>query len=233
MKRGKFQTINKFAEFHDGHIGRLINILIPYCNRQRRFFKSLPVAGCTRCNTHKRLIFCLAGLRKGLAVTSVDIFKQTFKRHVIDACPALSCIMDLNLPVTGPINQDVVDLLRIVLKWGIEVKMVFFRQSIQRCPREAPFLGARLPAHDDNRPLLDTERFVRNHQIFVEFHLVPQTKAFRTCTKGIIKGKASGLYFLDADSAVRTGKTLAELDWFLFENIDYHQTSGKFHDRFN
>ena len=54
---------------------------------------------------------------------------------------------------------------------------------------------------------------IRNHKVFVKLHLIAKSKAIRTGTKRIIKGKASRLYLINADTAVRAGKALAEIHW--------------------
>ena len=88
------------------------------------------MTGGTRCDPHKTLVLCLAGLGERLPVTAVYVLDQALKGHVVNAGSALSCIVDLYFLSTGSVDQDIMDLLRIILKWGVEIKVVLRSQSI-------------------------------------------------------------------------------------------------------
>ncbi len=105
---------------------------------------------------HIGLVLRLRGFRKGLPVAPVHIFQKALKGHIIDPFPPLPFIMDLYLLPLGAVDQDIVDILRIILKWGVQAKMVFPGQGIQDRPGKAPLIRAGLPAHHHDRPLGDT-----------------------------------------------------------------------------
>ena len=125
------------------------------------------------------------------------------------------------------VDQNIVDLLRIILKWSVQIKVIFFAQSFQNCPGEAAFIRTGLPPEGRDRPLVDGQAFVRNHQILVKFHLVSQSKTIRTGPEGVIEGKAPGLHLVDADPTIRTGEILAEIGDGSIQMIHHHQTASQ------
>ena len=84
----------------------------------------------TWCDPHKALVLCLTGLRERLPVTAVYVLDQALKGHVVNAGSALSRIVDLYFLSAGSVDQDIMDPLRIILKWGVEIKVVLRSQSI-------------------------------------------------------------------------------------------------------
>ena len=103
------------------------------------------MTGGTRCDPHKTLVLCLAGLGERLPVTAVYVLDQALKGHVVNAgsalsCivdlyflsagSALSCIVDLYFLSTGSVDQDIMDLLRIIFKRSIKIKVILCRQGI-------------------------------------------------------------------------------------------------------
>ena len=151
----KLQTVDELLKLHDGHIGGIKDIFSAHGHRQGFLFKPLSMAGGTGGDSHEGLVFRLAGLGKGFPVSAVHIFNESLKGHVVNAGAALPRIVDRHLFPLGPVDQDIVDLLGIILKGSIQVKMVFFGQGVQDRPGKASLLGAGLPAQDRNGPLLD------------------------------------------------------------------------------
>ena len=74
------------------------------------------MTGGTRCDPHKTLVLCLAGLGKRLPVTAVHILDQALKGHVVNTGAALPRIVDLYFLSAGSVDQEIMDFLRIVLK---------------------------------------------------------------------------------------------------------------------
>ena len=183
----------------------------------------------TRCDPHKALVLCLAGLGECLPVTAVYVLDQALKGHVVNAGSALSCIVDLYFLSTGSVDQDIMDLLRIIFKRSIKIKVILCRQGIQNRPRKASRLRAGLPAKDDDRSLVDTQGLIRDHQILIKFHLISQTETVRAGTEWVIKGETSRLHLLDTDPTVRAGKALAEVDRLAARHVHDHQTIGQLH----
>ena len=189
------------------------------------------MTGSTRCDPHKTLVLCLAGLGKRLPVTAVYVLDQALKGHVVNAGSALSCIVDLYFLSAGSVDQDIMDFLRIIFKRSIKIKVILCRQGIQNRPRKASRLRAGLPAKDDDRSLVNTQGLIRDHQILIKFHLISQTETVRAGAERVIEGEASRLHLLDADPAVRAGKALAEVDRLAASYIHDHQTVGQLHHR--
>ena len=88
------------------------------------------MTGGTWCDPHKALVLCLTGLRERLPVTAVYVLDQALKGHVVNAGSALSRIVDLYFLSAGSVNQDVMDLLRVIFKRSIKIKVILCRQSI-------------------------------------------------------------------------------------------------------
>ena len=107
-------------------------------------------------------------------------------------------------------DQNILNIIRIILERSIQAEMVFFRQCIKDCSCKTALICAGLPAHDHNSSLRNTQRFIRNHQINIKFHLISQTKTIRAGSKRIIKRKASRLYLINTDLTIRAGKALTE-----------------------
>ena len=92
------------------------------------------MTGGTRCDPHKTLVLCLAGLGERLPVTAVYVLDQALKGHVVNAGSALSCIVDLYFLSAGSVDQDIMDLLRVIFKRSIKIKVILCRQGIQNRP---------------------------------------------------------------------------------------------------
>ena len=88
------------------------------------------MTGGTRCDPHKALVLCLAGLGECLPVTAVYVLDQTLKGHVINTGSPLSCIVDLYFLSAGSVDQDIMDLLRIIFERSIKIKVILCRQGI-------------------------------------------------------------------------------------------------------
>ena len=88
--------------------------------------------------------------------------------------------------------------------------MVLLAQSLQQGIGKARFVHAGLPACDGNSPFIDAPPGIRNHQLYVKLHLIAQTGTHRAGTEGIVERKTPWLDLADPDSAIGTGKTLAE-----------------------
>ena len=136
----------------------------------------------------------LLASRKGFPVSAVHIFNQSLKGHVVNTGAALPRIMDRHLFPLCPVNQDIVDLFRIILKGSIQAKMVLFGQGVQDRPGKAPSLAQDCQPRTAMAPSLmlkDLSGIIRSssNSIFVS-----QSKALRTGPKGIIEGKAPGLH---------------------------------------
>ena len=124
----------------------------------------------------------------------------------------------------GAMNNDMFDLLRIILKWRCKIKLIFFSQCIQNRSCKASFICAGLPSGHSDRTIQNTERWIRDHQFYVKFHLISESVTIRAGTKRIIKGKTSRLDLIDTHTTVRTGKTLAETQQFSINHFHKRQT---------
>ena len=61
-----------------------MNIFIRNGNRKRFFFQSLPMAGFTRRDPHKCLIFLLRHIRPCLTITTLHVADQPLKCYVVN-----------------------------------------------------------------------------------------------------------------------------------------------------
>ena len=130
LHRCQHQLVQELPELDDRHIGRFIDILISHRNRQRLFFQSHAAARRTRGNPHEGFILRLGCLGIRLAVSAGHVLNQSFKGNIVYAFSTLALVVHLDLLSIRSINQDVMDLLRVLLKRGIQVKLVFPAQCL-------------------------------------------------------------------------------------------------------
>ena len=122
----------------------------------------------------------------------------------------------------GSIDENILDLLRIILKWCSQTEVILSGKCIQDCPGKASLICAGLPSCDHNGTIQDTQRSIRDHQINIKFHFIPKSQTVRTGAKRIIERKASRFDLIYTDTTVRTGETLAEIVNISIHSI-YHQ----------
>ena len=119
--------------------------------------------------------------------------------------------MDLDLFAMGSIDDHIFDLVRIFFKRCFQTEVVFLCKSIQNRSRKTSFICTGLPAQHHNGPLGNAQTPVRYHQVHIKLHFISQAEAGRTGTERIVEGKASRFDLINAHTAVRTGKALAEI----------------------
>ena len=111
------------------------------------------------------------------------------------------------------VRQSVKLFLRQILNRSVERKSVCIRQSLKSA--SVP-LRCRIERRDT--VLVETFRFVRNHQVQVEFHFFAETCAFGTRAERIVKRKKPWLQFGNGNSAVGASVLLAEKN-FVFDVV--------------
>ena len=126
----------------------------------------------TRCNSHESFVLCLHRVGPGFPVTPLYIFDQPFKGHVVDALAPLSFVIYLDFLSIRSIDQNVMDLFRILFKRSIQIKLVFLAKSAQNGICKTGWIHTGLPSKRCDRSLIDTQRFIRDHQILVKLHLI-------------------------------------------------------------
>ena len=225
---GKFQVMEKALQFLHWHIGHFIDILICHSHCQRFLFQSLALAGITWSDTHKALIFLLHSLRTGLPVSLLHVPDQSRKRHIIDTFPALALIINFHRMATGTIDENILNFLRVFTERCIQGKIIFSGKSIQNRPRKTSLCCTGLPSENCNCSLIDAQLLIRNHQVNIKFHLITKSQTLRAGTEGIIERKAPRFDLINADSAVRAGKTLAEVQKFPVHGIYYEKAVCQF-----
>ena len=122
--------VQELLQIPDGHGSDLENIFIAYCNCQRFLFQTHALTFLTGSDAHKGLVFLLGALRSGLTITSLHIFDQAFKGDGIYTAATLTGIMHQHLFAVRSVDQDVMNLLRIIFKRRIQVKMIFLCQRL-------------------------------------------------------------------------------------------------------
>ena len=192
---------------------------------ERTLLQPLSVAGMAGCNPHKRLILCFHGIREGLPVALLQIADDSLESNVVISDPALSAVMDFHFLSAGSVNQDLLNFLRILTKGCIQIKTVFLSERFEQRIGKALSVQHRLPARNRDRPVMNRQGFIRNHQIYVKLHFVSQSQAIRTGAERVVKGKGPGFNLIDTDPAVRTGKALRKSQRILAGNIDRQKTS--------
>ena len=188
------------------------------------------MAGITRGHCHKVLILRLLPLGMILPVSSLYIFYESFKGHIVVALSPFSFIMHRHFPAVRTVDEHVLNLFRKVLERCVKVKPIFLRQRVKDRSRVAFRVGAGLPSKDGDGSLGNTQTLIRNHQIHVKLHLESQSVTDRAGAKWIIERKTSRLNLVNADAAVRAGKTLTEIHR-LSVGIHQKKTAGQSHDR--
>ena len=137
--------------------------------------------------------------------------------------------MNTYFPSTGTMKNHILNLLWIIPEGCIQIEMISLRQSHKNGVSKTGRICRRLPSHHRNRSLGNAQWRIRNHQFRWKFHLIPQTMTHRTCTKRIIKWKASRFNLLKTDPTVRAGKALTESHrFFLIRQIHNCQSLGQF-----
>ncbi len=201
-----------------------MNILLSYCHCQGRWFQSLTLTASARSYSHEFFIFCFSGFRTGLSISALYILDQSLKGNAIDPLTSLTFVMNLHFIASGTVNEQIMDFFWIIPKRSLQRKIIFFRQGIQNRIGKAFLIITGLPSLNYNGTIHNTKALIRNHKIFVKFHLISQSHAVRTRSKGIIKRKTSRFDFLNTDLTIRAGKALTEIQSLSVDNIHHHKT---------
>ena len=94
------------------------------------------MTGRTGRHAHERLVFRLHGFPERLPVTPLHVADQALERDIVDALASLPLIMNSDLTPACPIDQDIMNLLRIILERCIQSESIGIRKCDQKCPRE-------------------------------------------------------------------------------------------------
>ena len=105
-------------------------------HRQRALLQPLAATGLAGRDAHEGLIHRLHGLAEGLTVPALHIPDQPLERHIVGALAPLAAVTHLDLAALCPIDQDIMNLSRIVAKRRIHAEMVLPGQRIQQRPRK-------------------------------------------------------------------------------------------------
>ena len=210
-----------------------MNIFIRNGNRKRFFFQSLPMAGFTRRDPHKCLIFLLRHIRPCLTITTLHVADQPLKCYVVNTDTTLTTIMYHHFSAICSMKDHIPHCFRQFLIWCIQIEIILLCQSLQNRISIAGWITGRLPAHNLDCSLRQRQTLIRDHQILIKFHFVTKAETLRAGTKRIIKRKASWLNLINADTTVRAGKTLGKLYQFPANDIHRHQTVCQFQNIFN
>ena len=192
------------------------------------------MAECTWGDPHVLLIVRTHTLGEALTVTAVYIGQQAFEGHLMHiSLSKLGLIVNRHLLALRAVQDDRADLRRVVLKWRVKAEMIGLTERHQHRMREAALILRVHPAWNGDRPLIQTQALVRNHQCQIKLHLIADTAALRAGTEGIVKGEAARLDLVDGNAAVRAGKTRREVHRLTADHVDGHLTAGQAHDLFD
>ena len=113
----KLHILKKFLKLYNRHVSNLIYVLICNSNSKWRRLKSLSVTGRTRSYSHKFLILLLSIIRICLSVSSLHILNKTFKCDIIYTLSALAFIFNLYRMSLSTIDNNILNIIRIILEW--------------------------------------------------------------------------------------------------------------------
>ena len=207
----------------DGERCDLIYIFAAYGNGEGFLFQTHAAAKLTGCDPHETLVLLLHNVRTGLPVFSFHIPDQPLKGNRVNALPALSLIVDIHLFPVRTVQQHPPDLLRILLKGRVQIKMVLPAERLQHSVGKAALIRAGLPSRHGDGALVDALGGIRDHQLLIKLHLVAETEALGAGSEGVVEGEAARLDLADADPAVRAGKALAERHGLPAYHIHFQQ----------
>ena len=125
------QVFHKFIQVIDRIIRDFTDISAAYGHGEGLFLQSLSAALITRRDGHETLILLAAPLGSGLSVTALYILDQAFKRNIVYTNASLSLVMYLHLTASFSVNQQVLNLLRVLPERRIQAEMVLSRQCFQ------------------------------------------------------------------------------------------------------
>ena len=154
--------------------------------------QSLTFTGFTWSNAHERFILLLHGIRACLSVTLLHISDQPRKRHIVNALSALPFIVNLYRMSISSVDQNVLYLLRILLKRCCQAEIIFSGKSIQDCPGKASLVCAGLPPVTTMAPsriLRDLSGIIRSISNSI---LYPSPRQSGQAPKGLLKEKLLG-----------------------------------------
>ena len=120
--------------------------------------------------------------------------------------------MHLHFLAAGSVDDNVMNFLRILFKRSVQRELILFAERVQDCIGKTLLIRAGLPSHDGDSALADAQILIRDDQVLIKLHLIAQSETFWAGAKGIVKRETSRLDLINADPAVRAGKTLAEVN---------------------
>ena len=169
---GQGHGLQVFLQIPDGKIGHFVDILITDGHGKRLFLQSHALTFLTGGEAHEGFILLLHALGECLLVSALDIFQKSLECRGVDAAAALTLIIDIHLMPVRTMDQNLLHLLAVLTKGCLQIKAVLFSERTQNGVRKALGIHAGLPAGHGDRTLADAQRPVRDHQIYVELHLV-------------------------------------------------------------
>ena len=225
-----FQIILNLGQ---GHGGQLIDIFVPHRHRQGGGLQPLPMAGGAGGHPHKGLVLCFQGVLAGLPVAALQVLEQPVKGHLIGVQPPLSLVGHRYLLPICAVFNDMLHLRRIVPVGSVQTETIPVCQRLEQGMGVAARRTGGSPAVGRDGTLQNAQALVRNDQIHIVFHFVPQAIAVGAGAKGIVEGKAPGFHRLHADAAVRAGKALAEMEHLPPDHIHHGHAVGEMQGRFH
>ena len=133
----QLQTLHKIHQLADRKFCHLSDIFVPDSYGQSLRLQTFASTLCTWRDPHKTLIFFFHALRSTFPVTSLDIFDDPLKCHIIYSDTSLSTVLHLDHSAIGTVHQHMTDLLRKLLIWRIDIKSIRIRQRIKYTPAVA------------------------------------------------------------------------------------------------
>ena len=122
LLRGKpgLYVLHEGRECLHRHGSHFVNVFVGNGDSEGFLFQSLSAAARTWRDAHKLLILGFHHLGGGFAVSSLHVLDESVKRDIVHSDSALSAVVNLHLLSTGAVDQNVVYILGIILKRGVQ-----------------------------------------------------------------------------------------------------------------
>ena len=229
----QLQAVDHVQLVHHGQLREGVDVHVPHRHRQGLLPQAAALAGGAGAVGHGLLQFPLGGVALGLQIPPLQIVADALKGLIQHALAPGLVIFQLQLLVSGAVEDDVPHLLRQLLPGRGQREVIFLGQGIEVHPGDAVAADI-VPAAGLDGPLQNGQILVRDHQIRVHFLLEAQARAGGAGAEGIVEGEHPWRQLLDGDTAVLAGIVLGEHQILLLpQEVHHHdaprQGGGRLH----
>ncbi len=225
----EFQMLKKIIALPNRHLSNFIDILSAHSHRKRLRLEPRPVAGIAGNIRHVVLIgfphligirFLIATGKQGHDPLKGNMVLLVLPEHVriVKGIPFLP----------GTAEQNLLGLPIDILPGRIQPISVFFQNRFH----DAHGIGMGIFRQGSKYTASHGKFRIRQYKFLIEFHVASQSRAFRTCSVGIVERKHAGGELRQADAAIHTGKILAEHQKFSINDLHIDDAFPHLNGRF-